>query len=267
MRILLIKRSAVFSPNMQDKDEAIITSVRNALEESGVDTSLISEEEVSGFTLPFQAIAHMARSQKALQWIKEQEEMGIPVVNNASCLLSINRRTLLSVCSKNGISVPAYACSTREGMTFPFWWKRDDRVSQQSDDVMLVHDEEEWSTLEARGCKEYVTEAHITGDLIKFYGVRGSGFFHWTYPTYSKFGKEDLKSKPFGYTFAVEEMKEQVNKLASAIGMDVFGGDAIIDDRRVFYIIDFNDWPSFSPCVQEASRAIADLIITKTNGQ
>ena len=48
--------------------------------------------------------------------------------------------------------------------------------------------------------------------------------------------------------------------MAEAIGIRVFGGDAIIREDSSYVIIDFNDWPSFSSCSEEASVAIASII-------
>ena len=39
----------------------------------------------------------------------------------------------------------------------------------------------------------------------------------------------------------------------------IYGGDAIIADDTA-YLIDLNDWPSFSACREDAAKAIAQLI-------
>ena len=49
-------------------------------------------------------------------------------------------------------------------------------------------------------------------------------------------------------------------RLSQLVGVEVFGGDAIIDEQGRFYIIDFNDWPSFSRCREEAAMAIAQCV-------
>jgi hypothetical protein len=51
-------------------------------------------------------------------------------------------------------------------------------------------------------------------------------------------------------------MKKTVDGLATAIGVIVYGGDAIVRSDGSFVIIDFNDWPTFSPCREEAAKAI-----------
>ena len=40
----------------------------------------------------------------------------------------------------------------------------------------------------------------------------------------------------------------------------IFGGDCIITPDGKINIIDLNDWPSFSPCAEEASEAIAAAV-------
>ena len=52
--------------------------------------------------------------------------------------------------------------------------------------------------------------------------------------------------------------QSEVERLAQLVGIEVYGGDAIIDSEGRFYIIDFNDWPSFSRCRDEAAEAIAN---------
>ncbi|MFS6554926.1 hypothetical protein VPJ68_05445, partial [Parabacteroides distasonis] len=40
----------------------------------------------------------------------------------------------------------------------------------------------------------------------------------------------------------------------------MYGGDAIVTADGNFVIIDFNDWPSFSRCRDEAAEAIAEYV-------
>ena len=267
MKILLIKRAARFSPNMQDKDAAILFAVAQQLEKTGCGTEVCSEDELPNDLEGWSAIAHMARSEKTLHSLCRVEEMGIPIVNSARCLMQMNRRVLLATCQENGICVPPFAINGKESLTFPLWWKRDDRVSQEVGDVRLIHNEEEWEEVISSSVKEYVAEQHMEGDLIKFYSVRNTDFFHWLYPTFSKFGKECANGKAYGLDFDEKELKTQADKLANAMGIDVFGGDAVIGKDGKAYIIDFNDWPSFSSCREDAAEAIAQTILHKTNGQ
>ncbi len=50
---------------------------------------------------------------------------------------------------------------------------------------------------------------------------------------------------------------------AEAMGLYVYGGDAIIGRDAGITIIDINDWPSFAPVREDASRHIAQIIHRK----
>ena len=44
--------------------------------------------------------------------------------------------------------------------------------------------------------------------------------------------------------------------------MKIYGGDCIVSPDGEIRIIDFNDWPSFAPCREEAGPQIAKAIIS-----
>ena len=108
-----------------------------------------------------------------------------------------------------------------------------------------------------------VINKHIKGDLIKFYGVAGSSFFHWLRPFgdyHSKFGHEVINGEARGYKVREDKLRDICQKAAEILHLTVYGGDCILMPRGVMYIIDFNDWPSFAPCRKEAIPAIGDAI-------
>jgi hypothetical protein len=97
------------------------------------------------------------------------------------------------------------------------------------------------------------------GDLVKFYGVRGTGFFKCFYPTddgENKFDDEKRNGLAHHYNFDIQRLMESAERLAAITGLDVYGGDCIVRSDGSFAIIDFNDWPSFSRCREEAAKAI-----------
>ncbi|MDE7089400.1 MAG: hypothetical protein K2O54_04710, partial [Prevotella sp.] len=117
-----------------------------------------------------------------------------------------------------------------------------------------------------RGVTDHVVMAHVTGDLVKFYGVRGTGFFRYFYPTddgETKFGDEQYNGQAHHYSFDTSQLQADVDRLAGAVGLDVYGGDCIVRADGTYCIIDFNDWPSFSRCRDEAAEAIASLVKVK----
>ena len=259
--ILLIERAQKHSPNSVERDAAILHAVADCLTANGHSVRVVSEE-----SLPAEPnadfILSMGRNHATLHWLAQIEEAGIPVFNSARAMLRINRRLLLQAAQQQGIGVPPFAISplTSCPLPFPVWWKRDDRSSQECGDVLLIHDSEEWQSVMQRGIKEYVVEQHSEGDLVKFYSVSGTPFFHWNYPVFSKFGNEAVNGSAQGFRFDAQLLKQQVDLLARTVGLTIVGGDAIIMADGSFRIIDFNDWPSFSSCRDEAAKAIALII-------
>ena len=92
-------------------------------------------------------------------------------------------------------------------------------------------------------------QAHRAGDEIKFYGVGGDAFFHWFY-------SGEAKKYPFGFA----DLESLARDAAAAAGLDIFGGDIIVSPKGQLTLIDLNDWPSFAPCRERASYAIANFI-------
>ena len=68
--------------------------------------------------------------------------------------------------------------------------------------------------------------------------------------------EEEMLAFPQGYP----QVAEAAARLARLVGIQVYGGDAVLLSDGTFAIIDFNDWPSFSSCREEAAAAICRLI-------
>ena len=48
--------------------------------------------------------------------------------------------------------------------------------------------------------------------------------------------------------------------MSAAADVAIYGGDCIVRDDGSFALIDFNDWPSFARCREEAAAAICRLV-------
>ena len=68
---------------------------------------------------------------------------------------------------------------------------------------------------------------------------------------------------PRQYPFSIKKLKQDTDKIARLAEVPVYGGDCIVDETGKYWIIDFNDWPSFSPCIEDASKAIVKYIINQ----
>lgn len=268
MELTGIKRAARFSPNSEDRDTAILKAVASHLAQSyGHDVRIIDEQELSlSQACHAQAIFSMARSRSSLDILAEAEEKGIAVFNSAKGLQRLSRRHIKKTCDKLDIAMPTHYETGNAG--FPCWLKRDDGCAQQADDVCFITSPEELGAalrkFRERGIGQHVLEAHLQGDLLKFYGVAGTNFFHYHYPTlqngFSKFGLECINGQVCGTAFDHKWLKQQTDLLGNALSVAIYGGDAIVMPDGSCRIIDFNDWPSFSACREEAAAAIARLI-------
>ena len=148
------------------------------------------------------------------------------------------------------------------------WIKRGDFHAIHREDVTYVRHIGEaegiLSEYALRGIPNAVINEHLVGDLVKFYGVAGSDFFYWFYPfnmNHSKFGHEQINGKATGIAFSVEDMHAICERSAQVLKVKIYGGDCIISPEGEIRIIDFNDWPSFAPCRDQAAPHIARCII------
>ena len=146
--------------------------------------------------------------------------------------------------------------------------KRGDFHAMHKEDVSFVrHPAEAQEVLQEyflRGIPRAVINIHLEGDLIKFYGLRGSRYFFWFYPFeagHSKYGHEAINGPSHGLKFDEEYLRDICQKAAEELDVVVYGGDAIVAEDGSIQIIDFNDWPSFAPCRNEAAPHIAKTIM------
>ncbi|HEY9542798.1 hypothetical protein [Prevotella sp.] len=260
MKVIAVQRDEVFSPNSVAKDKAILQAVCDRLAlRHGLSISMITEKELTAGHHA-DVFLSMARGRMALNLLQEKEKQGALVLNSAFGVDRCDRGGLQELMINNGIPVPP--TDGPDG----FWIKRADQSAQSKADVVYCNDRAALASMQAsfveRGVTKWVVQAHVAGDLVKFYGVKG-GFFHIYYPGddgISKFGDEALNGVPRHYEFDKAQLEAAADLLSTLTDVAVYGGDAIIDAHGNFYIIDFNDWPSFSRCVSEAAEAICELV-------
>ena len=267
-KTLLIQRAACYSPNSEEKDLAILQEVGcffddakiigegEFVENFSTYNQLISAESLGAVNAYYQIIS-MARSPKALDCLEQLEQRGIRVLNPSVGIRACQRSNVEKVMRENHLPLPADEGD--EG----YWIKRADAAAQSKEDVCFCHDwaevEEIKSTFMQRGITDVVAQAHVKGDVVKFYGVEGTGFFRYYYSgddTETKFGDEERNGKPQYYSFSSFDLQTDAEKLACLLQTPIYGGDAIIQEDGSYVIIDFNDFPSFSKCRKDAAKAI-----------
>ena len=267
-KTLLIQRAACYSPNSEEKDLAILQEVGclfydvkiigegEFVENFSTYNQLISVESVGSVNAYYQIIS-MARSPKALDCLEQLEQRGIRVLNPSVGIRACQRSNVEKVMRENHLPLPP-----DEGDD-GYWIKRADTAAQSKEDVCFCHDwaevEKIKSTFMQRGITDIVTQAHVKGDVVKFYGVEGTDFFRYYYSgddTETKFGDEERNGKPRYYSFSSSNLQADAEKLACLLQTPIYGGDAIVREDGSYVIIDFNDFPSFSKCRKDAAKAI-----------
>ena len=257
MKILALTRDPRFSPNSVESDRAILMAVAERLRLMGHEVEVRAETQLAAAA---DACLSMGRLPSTLARLKTIQQQGVRVINTTQSVENCSRSTLTHLMQEHNIPQPQSALP-------PFWLKRGDACAQSPDDVVFCHDEAALAGAVARfrerGIGDYVVSSHVEGDLVKFYGVRGTSFFRCYYPTddgQTKFGDERHNGPASHYPYHQAELQRQAGRLADITGLDIYGGDAIVRPDGTFCLIDFNDWPSFSRCRDEAAQAICQLL-------
>jgi glutathione synthase/RimK-type ligase-like ATP-grasp enzyme len=209
----------------------------------------------------------MAQGIDSTMFLKELEKEGKVIINSPKGSINSYRINMVKILTEKGLPFPkSIVINVEEKNKIKFedfnarkiWIKRGDVHAVHREDVTVVYSEEEKNNIitefARRGIRDVVLQEHLDGDVIKFYSVRNTSLFHWFY-------LNGINHTPF----EIKLLKDLGNKAADALGLEVYGGDAIVSGDGKISIIDVNDWPSFAPVREEASKAIAELIANKIN--
>ena len=276
IKIAGVKRDTRFSPNHIDNDALIFALTANCLRSRGYEVTEYTESEFVAHEIAEPVIFNMARDRYTIRKLQELEDEGVLVFNSGygieNCTREKMTRILLSHQVPHPESVITKTIDTHDLRLLAggeeMWVKRGDFQAVQRNDVTFVRNVDEARVVlteyASRGIETAVINKHLKGDLIKFYGVSGGDFFHWFYPTetnHSKFGLEKINGKPAGIAFCEHELQRICSRAAAALGVHIYGGDCVVcEDDGSIKIIDFNDWPSFAPCRDDAAPCIATAI-------
>lgn len=260
MRVCGIQRACRFSPNSVEKDYAILSSVVQKFDGEIVSEEDLDDESVRVRLHEADVIFTMGRCPETLNLLQQMEKEGVKVLNPSDGIAASDRLRLQQIMQQAQIPFPS---SEGEGA---FWLKRADMAAQSKTDVVYCESrkvlEQTIEQFRERGIREWQVQKHVVGDVVKFYGVCGTDFFRYYYPTddgVSKFGDEGMNGSAHHYPFSEDQLRAYVERLSHAAHLPIYGGDAIIQEDGQMVIIDFNDWPSYSRCREEAARAIASL--------
>ena len=269
IRVATIARDPSDSPNMASNDAAILERISTMLQERGVEVLPIdSNAEISQRV---DIVCSMSRTTNTLQQLKTAERRGVKVLNPTAAVERCSRMDFMRALSDNSIPQPCYriigSYAELFDDCFPCWIKKAQGWSKHKEDVCFAQNKEEaiaaMRQMKLYGVEQFIQMQHCKGDVVKFYAV-GDKLFHYCYPTGGKFGHEEVNGVPQKYSFDADKFREIARSAAKAIGLIIYGGDAIISPAGDISIIDINDFPSFTAIREEAALAITEMIMNET---
>lgn len=272
-----ILRAGAYSPNHIGNDTAIFNAVADQLRKRGCLVNIYSEDQFNKNGVKEDIILNMCRERESIAKLQKLEDEGRLVINSGYGIENCTRERMTRILLGNNIPYPeSLIVNTNENVK-PLlqkagfqscWIKRGDFHAMHKEDVSYCrHVDEAQEVLQEyfyRGITRAVINVHLVGDLIKFYGIRGSSFFYWFYPFdegHSKYGLEQINGRSQGLKFDEEHLKDICNRAAEELNTVIYGGDCIVSEDGEVRIIDFNDWPSFAPCRDEAAPHIAKAVL------
>jgi len=282
--LLGIYREQQHSPGREFDDTEILRLAAKHVEAAGYQVHLKTPEELGEIDTSLNEhlvgpspllVFLMCERIDALDLLEPLETRGVPFVNPLGSILNTYRDRMIPLLAASEVSIPRSQIissnssdsgrpSAHLGVdSFPIWIKRADVHNTQSGDVELIPSRETLQkalgTLHHRGISHVVLQQHVPGDLIKFYGIGRPGAAYQEEPWFRWFYHRDqeLSRHPFSEA-ALESVTQQA---AAAIGLEVYGGDAIITPAGEIVVIDINAWPSFALFREEAASRIAAWLL------
>ena len=274
-----IYRELAHSPGRETDDAEILRATAGKLERQGFEVHLKTAEEIADSREdppPFLFV--MCERLPILDRLDEWEEGGSCVVNAPGAIRNTYRDRTVPLFESNQVPSPA---SVIVPTTLPIpkeaefrespqgcWVKRGDVHATEAADVVFAPNPaglaRALAAMRDRGIETAVLQEHVPGDLIKYYGVgevdpkaapdEGGRWFQWFYHR-----GQNLQ----GYSFDGNELAKAASRAATALGLEVFGGDAIAGKDGRIVIIDLNAWPSFALYRDIASERIAAYLAAR----
>lgn len=267
LRFTGVAREAVYSPGKVDADRAILEDTAKELAARGAAVRIVEPERVADARRETDLVFAMCQGPEALRGLRRLARAGIPLVHDADAILACHRVRMLGRLAAAGVPRPEARLvptarpgrATREWLDGlgpeGAWVKRGDVHATEAGDVVRVRRADEaagaLAALAARGVRRAVLEAHVEGPTYKFYGVASGGFFR------AYRGDDPVPAEPAPGWEALGAAG------AGALGLAVFGGDLVVDPSGRPWLVDVNDWPSFSRCRRDAASAIAQYLLAR----
>ena len=261
-----IYRELAHSPGRETDDALILQAVARNLSGDGFDVELKTTEDLpgSGEREPPSFLFVMCERGDALERLARWEASGACVVNAVAGIRNTYRDRTLALLEPAGVPFPRSALvKTTDGeprgpaggdrALAGLWVKRGDVHNTEAGDVLRAAIPAEviaaLGAFSRRGIGTALLQEHAEGDLVKFYGVESdAGWFEWFYHR-----DQALHRHPFD----AARLRAVARRAAAALGLEIWGGDAIVSVSGGILLIDLNAWPSFALFRERAAGHIA----------
>jgi glutathione synthase/RimK-type ligase-like ATP-grasp enzyme len=264
MSLLGIYREQIFSPGKVQEDAAILDATLAELSHLKMEVRTLQGEDLDDLFPRPDYVLSMAQSERALTILEDWQKRGVEVINSVQSVRNCYRKPLMSILAEAGIPMPPSQMVPLEklerrtslGSNGRYWLKRGDVHAIQTSDVVKVASEEDLvkalDHFHNQKIEDVLIQEHVEGQVIKFYGV---GFGEYFCAFDSSSGEK--------VTSGIGELSPVVHQAVEAVGLEIYGGDAILTQEGGVILIDLNDWPSFSRCCRPAAKSIAKYIISR----
>jgi len=260
-------REREHSPGRESDDAEILRLAGKHLETYGVQVELRAPEDLVATEVPPHGVFFMCERMEALTTLLAWQERGVRLVNSPLAVLNTYRERMIAQLREANVAfVASRLVTTRDAdvaARLPVWVKRADVHNTQEGDVVFAETPDAVAAalagLAARGIDGAVLQPHVPGDLIKFYGVGPGGggpdggppWFRWFYHKDQRLA---------GHAFDPARLARLVREAATALGLEIYGGDAIASGDGSLQLLDLNAWPSFALYRDEAAPVIASYL-------
>ena len=269
-----VYRELAHSPGRETDDAEILRETAGELSRIGYSVALKSPDELpessDASVSPFLFV--MCERVPVVERLAAWERRGARIVNRPAAIRNTDRERAIALFEQNRIAFPASAvvetAPAKAAFPGPCWIKRGDVHATEAGDVSYAADTAALvaglARLAERGIARAVLQEHVPGDLVKFYGVAGlaeederPSWFQWFYH------RDQALS---GHPCDPGTLAAAATKAAAALGLDIYGGDAIVSAGGRISIIDVNAWPSFALFRAAAAEKIAALLAARFAG-
>jgi len=267
-----IFRERTHSPGRESDDTEILRLTGKHLEAKGFQVVLKRPEGFGPADAPPQCAFLMCERVEVLRELRTWEASGVPQVNSPLAVLNTYReRMIVQFEEANVPFIDSRIVPTAESnghYPLPVWVKRADVHNVKPGDVVFAPTEDAVEKalcgLAERGISRAVIQPHLEGDLVKFYGIgtggRQRGEAAWFRSFYHK---EQVVA---GHPFDPMQLARLARRAAAALGLEVYGGDALVTAPGQTVLLDFNAWPSFALYREEAAERIASYLALRFSG-